>query len=84
MQNLHISLHMACVAERSNAGLRCALVETHLKIKFSLVGTQLRFGECTFVLVGHFGSQSWSIVLWVLLCLNKCTFDGIRNWSLKV
>jgi hypothetical protein len=55
------------VTEATVASLRCALVEAHLQVEFTLVGAQLFFCECAFVLLSHLGAKSWASVLWVLL-----------------
>lgn len=62
-------LHVTSVAHASVAGLRSALVESHLKVYLALAGTQLILGERALVLFGHLGAQGWSIVFGMLLRL---------------
>lgn len=60
-------LHVTCVTHTAMSSLGCSLVEAHLQVEFSLVSAQLRFSERSLVLVSHFGSESGSGELWVLL-----------------
>lgn len=62
---------MARVAEATVSRLRGALVEAHLQIELTLMGTQLLLGEGALVLVGHLGSQSGSSEFGMLLRLFK-------------
>lgn len=64
-------LHMARVAEATVSRLRGTLVEAHLQIELTLMGTQLLLGEGALVLVSHLGSQSGSSEFGMLLRLFK-------------
>jgi len=63
------ALHVAGVAHTTVSSLRGALVEAHLQVELTLVGTELLLGEAALVLVGHLGSQCGASVLGVLLRL---------------
>lgn len=49
--------------------LWCTLVVAHLQVQLAFMSAQLLIGECSFILVCHFGSQTGSIVFWMLLSL---------------
>lgn len=59
---------MTRVSEATVSGLGGALVEAHLEVEFAFMSAQLFLGEGSLVLVSHFGSESGSSELWVLLC----------------
>lgn len=67
MQQNAANLHMSRVTESTMPCLRCTLVVAHLQVEFTLMCTQLLFCECTFILISHLWSESWSSVFRVLL-----------------
>lgn len=60
---------MTRVTEATVSRLRGTLVEAHLQVELTLVGTQLLLGEGALVLLGHLGSQSGASELGMLLRL---------------
>jgi len=60
---------MSDVSKAPVTRLRCALVEPHLKVKFTLMSPKLFFCESPLIFFSHFGSKSWSCVLWMFLSL---------------
>jgi len=66
-----MDLHMSSVAERTDTSLTGALVVTSLQSHVAFTGTELLFGELTFVLFRHFRAQTRTSVLRMFLSLNN-------------
>lgn len=60
---------MASVSKTAMSRLRSTLVETHLKVQFSIVSSQLLLSEGTLVFVRHLGSKLRTCPFWMLLGL---------------
>lgn len=72
--------HVSCVAEGSEASLRCALVVAHLEVEVTFRSPQLILRELSLVLFGHLGSEVRALVFRVFLSL-ECLirYDGVRS-----
>jgi len=76
--------HVSSVSERADTSLTSALVVTGLQSHVALAGAQLLFGELAFVPIGHFGTQSRTSVLRMLLSKSSQSVDAechLRNIS---
>ena len=62
-------LHVPSIAEGTDAGLRRSFVKSGLQSDVPFVGSQLFLAEFPLVLVGHFGAETRTVVLRMLLRL---------------
>ena len=62
-------LHVPSIAEGTDAGLRRSFVKSGLQSDVPFVGSQLFLAKFPLVLVGHFGAETRTVVLRMLLRL---------------